>query len=187
MTSTEPNRAEDKTRWYRIESEPPYTLQIGVLVDMLAYTRMTTLHAVRDLTVEQLDATPPGFRNSIGMLLAHIAAVERMYQHLSFGGRDERKVPEFGPYRAWLTFGKEGEPARGQPLERYRHELEASRAHTLQVLAQKDDAWLASRLTVPDFDHPNHHWAWFHVMEDEVSHRGQMRLIRHLVAPEAEA
>jgi uncharacterized damage-inducible protein DinB len=24
----------------------------------------------------------------------------------------------------------------------------------------------------------NQHWAWFHVMEDEVSHRGQMRLIR---------
>ncbi|MFC5848097.1 hypothetical protein [Deinococcus petrolearius] len=30
----------------------------------------------------------------------------------------------------------------------------------------------------PELHWPTHHWAWFHVMEDEVSHRGQIRLIR---------
>ncbi|GAA5532599.1 DinB family protein [Deinococcus aluminii] len=185
MTPTELH-AEDPSRWYRIEPDARYTPQIGALVDMLNYARMTTLHAVQGLTVEELDARPPGFRNSIGMLLAHIAAVDRVYHWLSFEGRDpfSENIPEFDPYRSGLTMGAEGgEAARGRPLEWYLAELEASRGHTLATLVQKDDAWLASRLTVPGFDYPNHHWAWFHVMEDEVSHRGQMRLIRNIVAP----
>ncbi|WP_156123379.1 DUF664 domain-containing protein [Deinococcus radiopugnans] len=32
-------------------------------------------------------------------------------------------------------------------------------------------------------DDMNQHWAWFHVMEDEVSHRGQIRILRKHVAP----
>jgi uncharacterized damage-inducible protein DinB len=175
--------ADDPSRPYRIEPESRYTPQIGVLVEMLAYARMTTLQAVQGLTPEQLDATPPGFSNSIGTLLAHIAAVDRLYQAMSFEGRDPFEEDAFGPYRAGLTMGKEGECISGRPLEWYLRELEEARALTLTALAHKDDAWLASRLTVPGFDGPNHHWAWFHVMEDEVSHRGQMRLIRKLVAP----
>ncbi|WP_029478706.1 DUF664 domain-containing protein [Deinococcus frigens] len=35
----------------------------------------------------------------------------------------------------------------------------------------------------PYFTEMNHHWAWFHVMEDEVSHRGQIRILRKRIAP----
>ncbi|WP_051517319.1 DinB family protein [Deinococcus phoenicis] len=188
MTSTE-RPAEDPSRPYRIEPDTRHSPQIGALLEMLAYARLTTLQAVQGLSVEQLDATPPGFRNSIGMLLAHIAAVDRVYHWLSFGGRDPftESIPEFDPYRSGLTMGAEGEPVRGRPLAWYLDELETSRGHTLATLAQRDDAWLASRLSVPGFDFPNHHWAWFHVMEDEVSHRGQIRLLRNIVAPKPAA
>lgn len=176
--------AEQWQRWYRIEPQGQYTPQIGALVEMLAYARMTTLHDVRGLTTGQLDAAPPGFGNSIGALLAHIAAVERAYHIFSLEGRDldpEKDAAILGG----LSMGREGTPPpTGQSLETLLEELQASRAVTLEALAGRDDAWLASRLTVPGFDFPNHHWAWFHVMEDEVSHRGQIRLIRKLVAPE---
>lgn len=59
------------------------------------------------------------------------------------------------------------------------------RERTLQALQQRDDSWLdietrwGQRLV-------NHHWMWFHVFEDELSHRGQIRwLKRRLPAPEA--
>lgn len=187
MTSPEPH-PQDPSRWYRIEPDARYTPQIGALVEMMNYVRMTTLHAVRDLTAEQLDAVPPGFSNSIGMLLAHIAAVDRAYHIWSFEGRDLGPGEE--AVLGGLTLGQEGTPPpTGQGLEALVTELHASRAATLEALADRDDAWLASLMTAPGFEAQpgfggiNHHWAWFHVMEDEVSHRGQMRLIRKLVAP----
>lgn len=76
------------------------------------------------------------------------------------------------------NFGREGERVRCLPLEHYLEELEAARADTLTELARRDDAWLASPLGVPGLEPSNHHWAWFHVMEDEVSHRGQIRILR---------
>lgn len=169
-------------RAYRIEPESQYTPQIGALVEMMNYTRLTTLQAVEGLTTEQLDTVPEGFGNSIGMLLAHIAAVDRLHHHVSFEGRPYEEASE--TVRGGFSLGKEGTlPLTGQSLEALLAELEASRTATLQAFAMKDDAWLASRLTAPYFTNVNQHWAWFHVMEDEVSHRGQIRILRKHVAP----
>ena len=165
-------------RWYRLDPDPRFSPQVGVLVAMMAYARMTTLEAVQGLGTAELDAVTPASRNSIGTLLAHIAAVDRAYQLLSFGGRDLDPVGDAGVLGG-LTMGEEGPaPMGGRDLDSYLAELAEARAATLDELAGRDDAWLASRLTVPGFDFPTHHWAWFHVMEDEVSHRGQIRLIR---------
>lgn len=147
---------------------------------MLSYARMTTEHAVKGLTVEQPDAVPPGFSNSTGMLLAHVAATDRIYQHLSFRGTDpiDSDLPEYRPYVGAMTFGEKGERVAGRSLEEHLADLRTARQETLAGLARRDDAWLASRLTVPGFEYANHHWAWFHIMKDEVSHRGQIRVIR---------
>lgn len=160
------------------QADSAYTPHIGALVDMLVYTRLTTLQAVAGLSREQLDFIPPGFSNSIGMLLAHIAAVHRIYHAFSFEGRDCFGDPDFAPYVGASTMGQKGEKVQGHELEWYLHELEEASAITYAGLAARDDEWLNSRFTLPDWDVPNHHWAWFHVMEDEVSHRGQIRLLR---------
>ncbi|MGI8747640.1 MAG: DinB family protein [Deinococcus sp.] len=145
---------------------------------MMAYARMTTLWAVQGLTVTDLDRVPPGFSNSIGMLLAHIAATDRLYHAVSFQGLDLLGTPEYTPHLGAMTFGEEGARVMGQPLESLLAELEESRAATLRELARRGDAWLSSRLSAPGFEDMNQHWAWFHVMEDELSHRGQMRVLR---------
>ncbi|MHA0034615.1 DinB family protein [Deinococcus sp. PESE-13] len=163
------------------DADPAFTPHIGALVEMLTYARLTTLQAVEGLPEENLWATAHGFTNSIGTLLAHIAAVERVYHVLSFQGRDV--TPEDDGAAYWgLTMGKEGTaPARLPTLDELRAELADARAETLRVFAAKDDAWLAEPLG-PGW--ANQHWAWFHVMEDEVNHRGQLRLLRQVLAPE---
>lgn len=168
-------------RAYRIEPESQYTPQIGAQLEMMNYTRLTTLQAVEGLTTEQLDTVPEGFGNSIGMLLAHIVAVDRVYQMMSFEGRDFGEMD--GAIMGGLTMGQQGTPPpTGQSLETLLAELAAARKFTLDTFETKDDDWLASRLPAP-YDDMNQHWAWFHVMEDEVSHRGQIRILRKHVAP----
>ncbi|MGY2894996.1 DinB family protein [Deinococcus sp. UYEF24] len=168
----------DAQKPYFIRALPPYSPHIGALVQMMAYARLTTLQAVEGMSVPELDAVPPGFSNSVGMLLAHVAATDRLYQAASFEGRDVFDTPEYAPYLGAMTFGQSGERVQGRTLESLLSELEEVRAHTLSQLAQRDDEWLASAAHVPGFPDMNQHWAWFHVMEDEVSHRGQIRSIR---------
>ncbi|WP_052195447.1 DinB family protein [Deinococcus radiopugnans] len=135
-------------RAYRIEPEPQYTPQIGALVEMMNYARLTTLQAVEGLTTEQLDTVPGGFGNSIGMLLAHIAAVDRVYQMMSFEGRDFGEMD--GAIMGGLSMWKEGTPPpTGQSLDTLLAELDAARKLTLDTFATKDDDWLASRLPAP--------------------------------------
>jgi hypothetical protein len=65
---------------------------------------------------------------------------------------------------------------RGSPLEHYLEELTAVRQVTLETLAARDDVWLER--TVTPAPRINAHWAWFHVAEDEINHRSQIRWLR---------
>jgi uncharacterized damage-inducible protein DinB len=160
----------------RIEPIAGYSPAIGRLVGMLAYARSTTLAAVNGLDMAQLDHLHDQASNSIGALLAHIAAVERSYQILTF---EERLLSPLENSRlaAALALGPEGQRTlRGFPLERYVTELAAVRQRTLEDLASRDDAWLDAAVRVAP--RINAHWAWFHVAEDEINHRGQIRWLR---------
>ena len=65
---------------------------------------------------------------------------------------------------------------RDKPLEDYVHELSEVRRVTLAGLAARNDEWLERPLvTAPAM---NAHWAWFHVAEHEINHRGQIRWLR---------
>lgn len=176
----------DAEKPFFIRPLPPYSPHIGALVQMMAYARSTTLQAVEGMSMSELDAIPPGFSNSVGMLLAHIAATDRLYQAASFEGRDMFDTSEYAPYLGAMTFGWKGEKVQGRTLEDLLNELEETRAHTLSQMAERDDNWLASPASVPGFADMNQHWAWFHVMEDEVSHRGQIRIIHKAVRQAAQ-
>jgi hypothetical protein len=80
---------------------------IGPLVCMLAYARSTTLAAVEGLTSAQLDHLQDPQSNSIGALLAHMAAVERAYQVLTFEER-ELSERESEPWSVALKLGEDG-------------------------------------------------------------------------------
>ena len=143
---------------------------------MMAYARVTTLAAVQGLSVAQLDHLHDAESNSIGALLTHIAVVEQSYQVLTF---EERVLSpeETSRSAAALKLGAMGrESLRGQPLEHYVEQLAKVRAETLKALASRDDEWLERSVSIAP--RMNCHWAWFHVMEDELNHRGQIRWLR---------
>jgi len=160
----------------RIESIDGYAPAIGQLVGMLTYARSTTLAAVEGLSVADLDHLHDEESNSIGALLAHIAAVERSYQVLTFEQR-MLSPQENELLSTALKLGPNGRRSlRGQPLEHYLEELTAVRRRTLEMLASRDDEWLQGTVTMAP--RINAHWAWFHVAEDEINHRGQIRWLR---------
>ncbi|MDQ2665719.1 MAG: DinB family protein [Gemmatimonadota bacterium] len=164
------------TPCYRIEPVRGYTPTIGRLVGMLAYARKTTMAAVEGLSVEDLDHLHDDKSNSIGALLAHMAVVERGYHVLIFEER-QATPPELAACEPALTLGDEGRRhLRGKPLEQYLNDLGEARRATLEALATRDDDWLERPLVAaPPL---NAHWALFHIAEDEISHRGQIRWLR---------
>ncbi len=162
---------------YLVKDIPGFTPHIGRLVSMMNYARVTTLQAVKDLSIEQLDFVPAGFGNSIGALLEHFAAVEVWYQLHTFEQRDMNES-EFTRWGAGLDLGERIQELRGKPLEHYLEQLQTVRQKTFEEFATRDDAWL--HLEFPFWhDQPsNNYFCWFHVFEDEINHRGQIRLIR---------
>jgi len=76
-----------------------------------------------------------------------------------------------------LKLGADGRRVlRGQPLEHYLSNMSEAREATLKALAARDDDWLERSVAVAP--RINAHWAWFHVAEDEINHRGQIRWLR---------
>lgn len=167
----------------RLRPTPGFTPEIGTLVSMLNYTRRTTLAAVQGLDPAHLNwpASPRG--NSIGALLAHIAAVEWAYSVATFEGREPTREEK----AAWGPALRLGPVARenyqGWTLHQYQTLLAQVRQHSLHHLGQQDDRWLDQEFTLIDGTVVNHRWAWFHVFEDELSHRGQILLIRNHLLP----
>ena len=160
----------------RIEPIAGYSPTIGRLVGMLTYARSTTLIAVAGLTMPELDHLHDDESNSIGALLAHIAIVERSYQILTFEDR-LMSADENEQVSAALKLGANGRRAlREQTLDHYLNELAEVRRATLEKLAARDDDWLERSVTMaPKI---NAHWVWFHVAEEEINHRGQIRWLR---------
>ena len=157
-----------------IDAVPGYAREIGQLVAMMAYARQTTVAAVKDLTQHELDYLHDPRSNSVGGLLAHMAAVEAYYQAVSFEGRP-LTADEDARFGAALALGDRGRAElRGRPVEHYLAELDAVRSRTLVELAKRRDEWLRETVTLRDIM-LNHHWIWFHVFEDELNHRGQIR------------
>ena len=154
-----------------------FTPYISRLVYMMNYARLTTLQAVKGLSRNELDAHLFEAGNSVGMLLEHIAAAEMNYQ--------KDTLPEVTHTKAQNERGEVGLELgdRGRSLicsydlSHYLEHLAEIRAKTLHAFAGRDDAWLEEG-TIWDVGWVNNHWKWFHVLEDEINHRGQIRLIR---------
>lgn len=161
-----------------VSDRPGYTPGIARLVAMMEYTRHSTLVEVEGLSIAQLDHLHDPQSNSIGALLHHIAAVERFYRR-TFGIQPQPSSPEEeGDWDAAGDLGDLGrQRLRGRALEHYLAILADVRAGTLEALRQRDDAWLEVEERWGE-QRVNHHWMWFHVFEDELNHRGQIRWLK---------
>jgi uncharacterized damage-inducible protein DinB len=158
-----------------IADQSGFTPHISRLVSMMNYARRTTLDMVKFLKPEELDFLPSPDGNSIAMLLEHMAAVEVYYQVFSFDG-DESKLDR-SRWEAGLELGDVGrDKIRNQDVHYYLSQLQEVREKTLSEFARRDDTWLHQEF--PFWGQTaNYYFCWFHVFEDEINHRGQIRLI----------
>ena len=166
---------------YRIKEQTGYTPKIGELVSMLNYTRAVTLADVEGLSTEELDYLADGHSNSIGALLMHMSAIEFVHQVIAFENRDlpERELEQ------WIVPLELGDKARSeirnQPLDSYLDTLKKVRDKTLSLLESVDDSWLYEEGEYYNGVVYNKYYLWFHVVEDETSHRGQIRILKRML------
>jgi uncharacterized damage-inducible protein DinB len=165
----------DESKLYLIAPITGYAPQIGRLVSMMNYARWTTLAEVDGLSIEHLDYLHDSHSNSIGSLLLHIAAVEASYQAVTFGS-DSLKENEMEHYEVALRLGARARrKIKGYDADYYLRILERVRSKTLEEFAKRDDQWLDEETVFWDQQPANNYFKWFHVFEDEINHRGQIR------------
>ncbi|MNP63442.1 hypothetical protein D3C76_1588400 [compost metagenome] len=56
--------------------------------------------------------------------------------------------------------------------------MNAVRARTLELFKTVGDDWLSKEEPFWHDKPANYYFMWFHVFEDEINHRGQIRLIK---------
>jgi uncharacterized damage-inducible protein DinB len=154
-----------------------FTPHISRLVCMMDFARQETLESVRGLTQKQLDTLISPDGNTIAMLLAHIANLEHWWQSHTFEGN---KTFWNNPASVLGEIGRQH--IHSHKLDYYLDELKTVRQKTLEKFATYDDVWLHK--TSPFFSHSkpmNNYFKWFHVLEDEINHRGQIRLMRRII------
>jgi uncharacterized damage-inducible protein DinB len=155
-----------------------YSPQIGTLVSMMNWMRGTVLYSVKGMKQEELDYLHDPKSNTIGALLLHLAATDTFYQGNTFEG-----LTDFKDKATWsipMALGDEGRKnIKGHDLDYYLNILTETREKTLAELRKRDDKWL---MTVdPKFfggQPTNNYCKWFHVVEHESNHNGQIKWIK---------
>ena len=162
---------------YVLKPEKGYSHDIGTTVFMLENLKTRITNNVKKLNKEQTDHLLVADANRIGAMIYHLAATEKWYQVYTFEGRefnDEEKAK-------WDLALNLGDPARkalvNQPIEYYLQIWDDVRKETLRLLKTKDDKWFDEKVK-GDGD-MNNYFAWFHVMEHQSNHMGQIEMIKN--------
>lgn len=157
---------------YMIEPEKGYTNDIGNIVAMLDDLKSRVTGIVSNLSQEQTDFLLDEDSNRIGAIILHLAATEVYYQKFTF---EKRSLNEEESAQ-WDVAQQLGDTARtklkGKPISYYLDLWDDVRKETKRLLKTKDDTWFKSKSK-----NMNNHWAWYHVMEHQANHMGQIVMI----------
>lgn len=151
-----------------------YSPQIGSTVAMLGDLKQRVTNSVRNLSQAETDFLLDDKANRIGAMILHLAATEKYYQVYTFEDRGFNREES----AEWDTALNLGDKARselqGKDISYYLKIWDDVREETLRLLKTKDDKWFESKVKGSSM---NNHWAWYHVMEHQANHMGQIRLI----------
>lgn len=159
---------------YEIKPVKGYTPRIGVMVDMLEELKHRLTEDVRDLDQGETDYLFDDKANSIGAIIMHLVANESYARVETLEERtwtDEER--EFWEIASDLGAASRGS-LKGKPITYYLDLWDQVRKKTLEGLKTRDDAWFAANID----EGMNNHWAWFHILEHQASHMGQIALVK---------
>ncbi len=151
-----------------------YAPHIGTVVNMLEDLKERVTRSVANLDQAETDFLLDRQANRIGALILHLAATEKYYQVATFEDR-RFNAEEAELWELPLNLGDTArEELVGKPIQYYLDLWDEVRQDTLELLKTKDDDWFNSRVSGMGM---NNHWAWYHVMEHQANHMGQIRLL----------
>jgi uncharacterized damage-inducible protein DinB len=157
---------------YKVEPPKGYTHDVGNMVSMLDDIKSRVERLVVNLNQEQTDFLIDKDANSAGAMIYHLAATEAYYQIYTFEKRDFNEE-EKAKWMTALTLGdKAREELKGKPITYYLDIYNEVRLKTKELLKTKDDKWFSKKNGAM-----TNHWAWFHVMEHQSNHMGQLAFL----------
>ncbi|MDQ0158302.1 DinB family protein [Alkalibacillus salilacus] len=166
---------------YRVKNIGDFSPKVGELASMLEHTRAVTLEEIKDLSEKELDYLVEESSNSIGSLLLHIASIEFVHQVISFENRDINEA-ELKKWKSALVLGDDARKTINKnTINYYIDELSKVREKTLTRFKELNDDWLYEEKEWGNGVPYNNYFLWFHVFEDEISHRGQIRMIKRML------
>lgn len=158
-----------------ITSVDGYTPQIGAMVAMLDNLKDRVERVTKTLDQRQVDHLFDENANSIGALILHLAAAEAYYQVNTFENREFNEEEK----KLWMTAldldEKGRQDIKGHPIEYYMKIFTEVRNKTKELLKNYDDEWLNETNTG---SWGNNYFKWFHVMEHQSSHLGQILMLK---------
>lgn len=164
-----------------IVQEEGFSPQIGTLISMLNNLSNRVERVVKNLDQRETDHLVDEKANRIGALIMHLAAAEKIYQNLTFENRRFNEE-ETEKWQAGLSLGEEArEKFVGKPISYYLNIYKEVRQKTIEELKKRDDAWLEKSWPGSTM---NNHFAWFHVMEHQSSHLGQILFLKKRIPEE---
>ena len=160
---------------YEIKPAEGYSPNIGIMVNMLEDLKDRITGQVKNLNQTETDFEFDDKANSIGALVMHLVATEAYFQIETL---EERQLTE----EEQKLFGVGGElndnskqELKQKTIQHYLDLWNEVRQKTLAGLKTKDDTWFASEID----EGINYHWAWYHVMEHQANHMGQIALVKN--------
>lgn len=164
-----------------LNTEEGFTPQIGTLVAMLNNLSNRVEYVVKNFDIRETDYLLDEKANRIGALVMHLAAAEAYYQVYTFENRGFNEE-EIEKWQLGLDLGKEAqEKFKGKPINYYLDIYKEVRKKTLEELAKRNDEWLEQMRPGSIM---NNHFAWFHVMEHQSSHLGQILMLKKRIPEE---
>lgn len=154
---------------------------IDYLLGILEDVRSTTLQIVKNISNEELDWQYKKGWNTIGALLSHISALEHYFRIEYI---EERKLTE-EENQKWLPALDMGEYLSllicNRSIDEYVADFTESRRMLMQALTGMSFDRFSRRMEGYDPDTGcNLAWVLFHMIEDEIYHRGQISIVRKL-------
>jgi uncharacterized damage-inducible protein DinB len=160
---------------YFITPQEGFSPHIGVLVSMLNNLSSRVETQVSMLHQKEIDFLLDDKANTIGALVMHLAASEKLFQLRTFENRGFTEEEK----NKWQVAFDLGDEARkefiGHDIEYYLEIYRQVRQKTIQELQKRNDEWLLK--TYPG-ELTNNYYYWFHVMEHQSSHLGQILLMK---------
>ncbi|WP_397363276.1 DUF664 domain-containing protein [Olleya sp. R77988] len=157
-----------------IEVKKGFSPDIGVVVSMLDDLKARVTNSVQHLDQEATDFLLDDKANRIGAMIYHLAATEKYYQVYTIENRGYNKE-ETEKWGVAMNLGDNGRKQLvGKPIQYYLDIWNEVRKETYRLLKTKDDKWFNAKVKGSNM---NNHWAWYHVMEHQANHMGQIRMI----------